>query len=313
MVKNETLTYLEKQISSEDSELNQHLHSLLTDYKKNQHRLKLIVKQSDKQHKEQILLNLQLNDYKKTLEERIEEGISELRQKDQLLVQQSKMAAMGEMIGVIAHQWKQPLSILSLVTQNLKQAFKVNKLNEEFIDKSVTKSMKQISHMTTTIDDFKNFFSPNKEKELFDVKETINQTLNILEGPLKEHGITASITGENFRITNYKNELQQVMLNIIGNAKDALANKDIEDRKIMINIETNHSDTIINIADNGGGIPADIIETIFYPYFTTKGDKGTGIGLYMVKMIIDDSMNGEISAENIDDGACFSIKLYPSD
>jgi CheY-like chemotaxis protein len=241
------------------------------------------------------------------LEDRVNEKVAQLHQRDVLLIQQSKMAAMGEMLGVIAHQWKQPLNILSLVIQNLKLDYELDEFNEESIDIAVENTIKQISYMSNTVDEFLNFFSPNKEKKEFFIKKSIENTLQILDAQVKNHDINISVTGENIILNSYENEFKQILLNIISNSKDILVEKKIENKKITIDLKKDDFKTTILICDNGGGIADDIIDNIFQPYFTTKGDKGTGVGLYMVKMIIEDSMKADIHVNNNNDGACFKI------
>jgi len=243
------------------------------------------------------------------LEKKIEEGIAKLRQKDKILIQQSKMASMGEMIGIIAHQWKQPLNVLSLVAQNLELANEAGEADETLIDKMVGKFNKQISYMTDTIDDFRSFFNPKKEKKKLSLKNMIQNSLSMLGSQMKEAEIEVSVVGEDLIVNSYENELRQVMLSIISNAKDVLTENDIKEKRIKIEIAKEGLNAVILICDNAGGIPEDVIQHVFEPYFTTKGEKGTGIGLYMAKMIICDSMNGDISIQNSNGGACFRIVL----
>lgn len=221
-----------------------------------------------------------------------------------LLEQQSKLAAMGEMISAIAHQWRQPLNELGIRIQKLKYDFKGNKINEEFINDFIKNSKDTISFMSGTIDDFRNFFSTNKIVSLFSIKESIEEVKNIVSSQLIDNDIEIEINGNDFSIESFESEFKQVILNIVINAKDALVEKNIQNAKIEIILE----DKKILIKDNAGGIPIEVIDRIFEPYFTTKGEgKGTGIGLYMSKTIIESNMNGKISVENGQEGAVFTI------
>jgi len=243
----------------------------------------------------------ELNDQ---LEKKVASGVSELRQRDELLAEQSKLASMGEMIGAIAHQWRQPLNELSINIQNLDDDYEDGLIDEEFISRFIQDNNKVIAFMSNTIDDFRNFFRVDKTKELFSVREAIDQTLSIQGAQLKSHNIELNVTGDDFNVNGFKSEFQQVILNIINNSKDALLSNAVKDAKIDISL---NGRTII-IEDNAGGIPSDILDRIFEPYFTTKEQgKGTGMGLYMSSMIIRDNMNGTIEVLNVDDGVRFTI------
>lgn len=253
--------------------------------------------------KESIDDKIKIREFNTILEEEIKKAIEDNRKKDELLSLQSKLATMGEMIGIIAHQWKQPLSALSMRIQAIKFTKKVN---EEYKDEFVKDNMQLIEFMTDTIDDFRNFFRNDKIKDDFSIKECIQKTIKILKPQLLRLEIDISIDGEDFIINGLQSEFQQVILNLINNAKDALIENEIEDKKIKILIDKNE----IIVQDNAKGIPEDIIETIFDAYFTTKEvGKGTGIGLYLSKTIIEENMKGKISVENIEDGASFKIFL----
>ncbi|MBN2782584.1 MAG: PAS domain S-box protein, partial [Campylobacterales bacterium] len=233
-------------------------------------------------------------------------------QKDMILVQQSKMASMGEMIGNIAHQWRQPLNALGLTIQKIKMYHDEGMLTTQKLDESVEKSKKLINKMSTTIDDFRNFFKSDKTKHEFFIKDCIEDILVLIEASFKNNNIDLLIDdkSDNVSYIGLKNELEQVILNLLKNAKDALVENKITTPKIIITIEKNEKDLTIKIKDNAKGIKDDIIDKIFEPYFTTKEQgKGTGIGLYMSKMIIETNMGGTLSVQNKDDGACFTISL----
>ena len=248
----------------------------------------------------------------RNLKQRVEKDIEIIRKKDSILIQQSRQAAMGEMIGNIAHQWRQPLNALGLTVQKIKMLYDEDMLTNENLSKSVDKSNMLINKMSTTIDDFRNFFKTDKLKKEFNIKKAIYEVLNLLDGSLKNKNIIIDTSNidENIMLLGYKNELEQVLLNIINNAKDALVEYNIKNPKIDIEVSEEKGNINIKIYDNAGGIPKDIISKIFEPYFTTKEQgKGTGIGLYMSKMIIENNMDGELSVENSEDGVVFTIQL----
>jgi len=244
---------------------------------------------------------------KYNLESSVAKALEENTKQLQTLQQQSKMAAMGEMVGAIAHQWRQPLNVISTGIQNLKYDYKDGNLNdEEFVKSFIEKNKTTIKFMSKTIDDFRSFFRIDKDKINFNVKDTTQSIINMQIAQLKNHNITLTITGEEFRYTGLQSEYQQVILNLINNAKDALISNKVENPMINIELEKNR----ITIADNAGGIPANIIDRVFEPYFTTKEQgKGTGMGLYMSKMIIEDNMGGTLSVSNANGGAIFYIIL----
>jgi len=233
-------------------------------------------------------------------------------QKDMILIQQSKMASMGEMIGNIAHQWRQPLNALGLTIQKIKLYYDEDILTDEILTESVDKSKKLIRHMSSTIDDFRNFFKTDKVKHEFVVKDAITSTLDLLEASFKNNNINLTIkdNSNNIQYIGLKNELEQVLLNLLKNSKDALIDNKISNPKIDVIINEDEKNISIDVEDNAGGIPKDIIDKVFEPYFTTKEQgSGTGIGLYMSKMIIESNMNGTLSVKNKDNGACFTIFL----
>ena len=234
----------------------------------------------------------------------------ENQQKDRLLLEQSKLAAMGEMIGAIAHQWRQPLNALAMRIQFIEDDFEDELIDKEYMHEHSTESMKLVNFMSKTIDDFRNFFTIDKMKGDFGVKEKIDETVNMLIGQLDNYNIKVEINENDFKINGFPSEFQQVVLNIINNAKDAFLEKNMENGKIEVVIDSNNNLGIIKIKDNAGGIPQDVIKRVFEPYCTTKEQgKGTGLGLYMSKMIIEDNMKGKLSVENIDDGAIFTIEI----
>jgi len=233
------------------------------------------------------------------------DDISIERKQQQTIQQQNKMASMGEMIGAIAHQWRQPLNIISTSIQNLKYDFKERKLEDEaYVNEFIKTNKQTIKFMSKTIDDFRNFFRVDKEKIDFPILEITKAVINMQSAQLKNHNIKINIIGDEFIYYGYKSEYQQVILNLLNNAKDALIENVVLNPTIDIKIYNN----IVTIQDNAGGIPQNILDRVFEPYFTTKEQgKGTGMGLYMSKMIIEENMGAKLKVENMLEGACFCI------
>lgn len=251
----------------------------------------------------------ELQELNKNLQKSVDKQVVEIRKKDQALMQQAKMAAMGEMIGAIAHQWRQPLNVLGLNIQLLVDMAEDKQCSVEEIEAFVEKNMKTINFMSNTIDDFRNFFREDKEKKMFDVKDAIESIISLQKDQLKNHNIELILNLQSIEIFGFRNEFIQVILNIISNARDAIDEKNIEDGKIYIENKQVGDNLEITIQDNGGGIPQDIVDRIFEPYFTTKEQgKGTGMGLYMSKEILE-HMQGKITCKNINSGVMFEIVM----
>ena len=236
--------------------------------------------------------------------------VEELHSKDRLLIQQNRLAAMGEMVNNIAHQRRQPLNTLGLSIQRMSLFYELGEFNKEFLDKSTQEAMDLIQHMSQTIDDFRNFFRPDKEKASFSIDDAISRTVALIEGSFRNQNlkIFSSSSGEAV-LKGYPNEFCQALLNIIQNARDALLYRKIKDGILVISTSSQNGKTIITIKDNAGGIPDEVMDKIFEPYFTTKGLQGTGIGLFMSKKIIESNMGGRITAHNIDSGAEFILEF----
>lgn len=230
-------------------------------------------------------------------------------QQQEFLTHQSKLASMGEMIGNIAHQWRQPLTHLSYIMMNLKTAFEKDKLTSEYFDKKSNEAKSQLEFMSHTIDDFRDFFKVSKEKELFSLKIAIDEVINLLSASLNSYEIEVKFTyEEDIETMSLRGELLQVLFNILNNAKDEFIRRDTSNPIINIHLYKKKKNTFIEISDNAGGIKSEILEKVFEPYFTTK-DKGLGIGLYMSKMIIDKNIGGKLNVSNIEEGALFCIKI----
>ncbi|MBV6340289.1 PAS domain S-box protein [Candidatus Magnetobacterium casense] len=262
----------------------------------------------------ETILKLQqekIRDINLDLEQKIKEEVAKNRQKDVIMFQQSRLASMGEMVSYIAHQWRQPLNALNIILFNIEDTCDSKEQDSTLMHNLLTDATTIIAKMSTTIDDFRNFFKQTKEKIPFYLSSSIRETLTLVESSFKFNNIELTfIDNDDIYITGFANEYSHVVLNIINNAKDAILERNIKEGKIAIACYEDSQNAVVTITDNAGGIPADIMDRIFEPYFTTKMEgKGTGIGLYMSKMIIEEHMNGSITATNTSDGAMFTITV----
>lgn len=234
-----------------------------------------------------------------------------LREQEQLMIQQSKMAAMGEMLEVIAHQWRQPRNISSLGISKIQMERELGLVDDENETRTLEQIAKQIDFLSTTIDDFRSFFKKDKEKQSVFLTDVIEEVRMLMGGTLANSGISCRVQHQDaIEVEIFANELKQVLLSIINNAKDAILSSGTEMKMITIETATKASAATIRICDTGGGIDGKIIDRIFDPYFTTKIElQGTGIGLYLSKMIVEKNLKGTIRAENNERGACFIITL----
>jgi len=240
------------------------------------------------------------------------QALERLREKERIMIQQSRQAAMGEMISNIAHQWRQPLNTLGMLVQRLKIFHDMGDFSKELLDTSTRDAMTLIRHMSGTIEDFSNFFKPDKEMVTFKVNETIRQAMCLVNASFKHQQIEMSADAEGDpEIMGYPNEYSQALLNILMNARDAFVERAVEDARIRLRIFVENNAVVVTIVDNAGGIPADIVDKIFDPHFTTKGPQGTGIGLFMAKNIIEKTMNGRLLVRNTGEGAEFRIEVDP--
>ncbi len=252
-----------------------------------------------------------LKELNETLERRVEEELEKNREHEQLLVQKSRFIALGEMISNIAHQWRQPLSELSSILMNIKFKYSMDKLDEKTMDKKAKEAEHVLEYMSHTIDDFRNFFMPKKAKEKFSLRTAMDSVMTIISSSLSNNKINITIcVDDNMELNTYLNEFQQVLLNIIKNAKDVLIQREVENPWIKIYTEDKGDKIMLFIEDNGGGIEVEPRSKIFEPYFTTKKDSdGTGIGLYMSKIIVDKNMNGKLRVRAGKFGARFEMIL----
>lgn len=252
----------------------------------------------------------QLEELNQTLEKRVEESVHKIRQKDLVLIQQNRLAAMGEMISNIAHQWRQPLNILGLQIQNLKQEYEAGNLDRENIEETFEDSMLLIQHMSLTIDSFRNFFKPDKEKENFKVCQAIANAVQLVKAGFDHKQIKIVLyCNDDADITGYPNEFSQVILNILINARDAFEENKTINPSVTIITGVEEGRVVVTVSDNAGGIPDEIIHKVFDPHFSTKGPQGTGIGLYMSKNIVEKNMNGKLAVWNNEVGAVFRIEI----
>ena len=242
-----------------------------------------------------------------------------IKENEKILYQQSKMAAMGEMIGNIAHQWRQPLSVISVSASGIKLYQEEGLYSKEDSKDFIEAILNSTKYLSDTIDDFRNFYKEDLEKINFEVKKSIDKTINLLKTEFIKEDISVIYLGEpNIFIHGIENQFLQVTMNILNNAKDALIEKEIKNRHIFIDVYEENAKTYIEIQDNAGGVNEDIIEHVFEPYFTTKHKSlGTGIGLYMSEEIVTKQLNGKLSVYNKSInyknvnyfGACFRIEI----
>ncbi|MGE0050118.1 MAG: response regulator [Arcobacter sp.] len=254
-----------------------------------------------------VLLNSKLKVYIDIFERRKEDE-KQIAEKEKVLIHQSKMATMGEMIGVIAHQLKQPLNILSLYCNDVKTSYEYNEIDDKFIDDFSKNTKEQIKFLSETIDDFRNFFNPEKNKVQFEIKDAINTSIKLLGNQFEVNEIKLNIEVSDEKVYGSETELEQVILNIINNSIDAFKEKGVKNREINIKVLSKQSYTILIMEDNAGGVKIETLEKLFDPYYTTKAN-GTGTGLYMVKLVIKNSFQGDLKLSNSELGLRYIIAL----
>ena len=310
----ETTDELIKQIislsRSSHNGLDQKVNRFMKLYAREKARHTLLLKQSDKQYQLVRAQEDELTSLKNHLEELVQEEIRKRTEKERMLEQQAKMAAMGEMMDAVAHQWKQPLNALSMLSDLLKSDFRDNLVDQVYIDDMSDTVQQQIDHMVSTLNEFRTFFRPNKEAQPFDLKRSLEGVQLLIKDEFLKNAITIHIqNGSEITVNGIENEFKHLILNIINNAKDAFIEKESPQRDIFIRFNRQNGHIVLEIEDNAGGIPEAVINDIFKPNVTTKAEgKGTGIGLYMSSQIAQ-KLNGRLSVRNGDKGALFTLDI----
>ncbi|MDD2652970.1 MAG: HAMP domain-containing sensor histidine kinase [Sulfurimonas sp.] len=257
----------------------------------------------------------ELQGLNENLESRITQAVKKIREHEEMLVLQSKNAIMGEMLEMIAHQWRQPITSIGMISNNMLFNIIMSEdepLDKEFFKNDIDEIDKQIKYLSHTIDDFRSFFKESKTKEAVQIDSVLHRSVSLIKKQLEHSSIKVEINNccDDLIINTYKNELNQVLLNILNNAKDAFETQKNNNKKITISTFTKDNNLFIEIKDNAGGISEDVIHKIFEPYFSTKKEKnGTGLGLYMSKIILQKHLNSEMFFRNEDGGAVFSIVM----
>ncbi len=227
--------------------------------------------------------------------------LNKLRENEKLLQEQSKMAAMGEMLESIAHQWRQPLSVITAAASGMKMQKELGVLTDDMFVSTSDSIVDAAMHLSETIDDFRDFFKKDKNVEPFSLRHSLHRSTELLSSKFKNRNIEIIENTEDIEIVGLINEMVQVLMNILNNAKDALENIKNDKKLIFVDIYKENNTNIVTIKDNAGGIPLDIIDNVFDSHFTTKGNQdGTGIGLYMSKQIIENHMSGKLSVKNVE-------------
>jgi len=252
----------------------------------------------------------ELDSLNQNLEERIKFQIALAKTNQTRFEQQAKMAAMGEMMDAVAHQWKQPLNALSMMSDMLIDDFNNNAVDKNYIEELTSDTQLQINHMINTLTEFRNFFRPKETKESFGIKRCLASVLILINDEFIQNNINIHIQStQEVLLHGIENEFKHLILNIINNAKDAFNEREIKLRDIYINFVKNETEIILEIRDTAGGIPTSVIKDIFKPEVTTKQEgKGTGIGLYMSTQIAE-KLGGVLSVKNVENGAKFSLKI----
>jgi len=272
--------------------------------------LNLFLERYDARQNELDTLNKKLDTLNKELEERIEQELKIAQENYKRYEQQAKMAAMGEMMDAVAHQWKQPLNAISMMSDMLVSDFKSADVTTAYIEEFSDDIQAQIEHMVTTLSEFRNFFRSKETYENFGIKRSLTSVLVLVGDEFMQNNINVHIQSDKeILLYGIENEFKHLVLNIINNAKDAFNEKEILNRHIHITFYKDTKNIYLEIRDNAGGIPLDVIDKIFQPEVTTKKDgKGTGIGLYMSTQIAH-KLGATLSVKNVDNGAAFTLKV----
>jgi signal transduction histidine kinase len=253
----------------------------------------------------------ELQELNQKLELRVKEEVQKSRDKDSILIHNSKLAQMGEMMSMIAHQWRQPLSAISAASTGLQVKIELGKYDEDLFLNSLEKIEEYVYHLSSTIDDFTDFFKPSKKREVTTLQKLVDKALFILSSSFSKNSISVVVDHkESVTLETFSNEVIQVLINLLKNAENILVKRGVNEPKIEINCFEKDSKKYIEISDNAGGIDEGILDKIFESYFTTKErEDSTGLGLYMSKFIIEDSCKGKLKVENAPLGAKFTIVL----
>ena len=254
---------------------------------------------------------LSLESYRRDLQKKVEDAVEAIRQKDHIIIRQSRQSAISELIANVSHQWRQPLNSVMALIQDIEYTSEENKIDLEYIQKQSNRAMAIIEEMSETIDDLRYFFEPMEEQEAFLLDDVLFRCKKLLEATLTEEGIKLEITGETgIKIKGYRNDYAQVILQMINNSREALIESGKIEKWISIDKTQKAGNSLVKIRDNGGGIPENVIEHIFEPYFTTRfKSPGKGLSLYMCQIVIEKNMAGKIIAGNWQEGAEFSIEV----
>jgi len=238
-------------------------------------------------------------------------GMEDLRERDRMMVQQNRLAAMGEMLNNIAHQWRQPLNVLGLRIQHIGLAFDAGECSRDMVHGSISKAMEAVRHLSQTIDDLRDISLPEKEKVVFEVEQVIAKTLSLVQETFKGANISVQVDVQGApTVYGFPSEFSQVLLNLLMNAKDAFNERGRNEGVVTIAARVDGDRTVVTVTDNAGGIDEELLDHVFDAYFTTKRDgKGTGLGLFMSKKIVEKEMSGTISVCNTADGAQFRIAV----
>ncbi|NOQ31440.1 MAG: GHKL domain-containing protein [Helicobacteraceae bacterium] len=309
MPKDNLVEYIENFLDSDYVLLEKNISKLLEDYKRKSKRLEKIMLHSDKQQLKLINLNEELDDHKKNLELKVEDEIKKREEKEKMLLQQARLASMGEMMDAVAHQWKQPIGVISMQVQMMSYDLEDGLINEEYVQKLQDDVKTQIDHMVNTLDEFRTFFRPAKDPEIFSIESMVKKVFLLVKDEFIKNSINLELnTEKDFTLFGSENEFKHLIINIINNSKDAFIENSTKNRKITITISSCDKYNTIKMQDNAGGIPESVIKDIFKANVTTKTEgKGTGIGLYMSSQIAQ-KHTGELSVVNENDGASFLFK-----
>ncbi|MEK9667237.1 MAG: HAMP domain-containing sensor histidine kinase [Deltaproteobacteria bacterium] len=263
----------------------------------------------------QLLLQIQLIQESamdlQTSHEELKQAYDELQQMQQQLVQSTKMASMGEMLAMIAHQWRQPLATINMIASSIKLEQQLGNANTEGTLEKLKKIQDTTSFLSRTINDFRDFFRPDRQRAFVQLNELVQRTMEIIGLSLQKQDIElVKEFGELPPLELFPNEVQQALINLFKNAEEALEESGTDKKRLIVRTYVQQDKQILEVQDNAGGIPEDVVDQIFFPYFSTKNKlNGTGLGLYMSRMIIEDHLGGKLTVVNKDGGACFRVEL----